>query len=206
MSALEIRKGKTYAHVLRWGMEPFVYAPITGISKTAPMVVDAPAHGLVDGWPAAIVSVLGMTEANASKEPPALPAPKDYHQSTVVDADTVEFNRINAAGFKAYKSGGYLQYYTPGNLVGATPRMVVWDKPGGSIIASSDPAHVTAGAAELELDVDLALNTIVFTFTDEVTSAITQSSATFEAEITDAAGATHYLDDGEITFIRELAT
>lgn len=203
MSNLTIRKGKTFAHVLRWGVEPIVYAPITGITKAAPMRVTSPTHGLVDGWPAAVVSVIGMEEANASKIPPAA---KDYHQAKRVDADHVEFNRINAAGFKAYKSGGYLQYYTPADLAGTSPRMVVWDKPGGSIIASSDSAHITAGAAAIALDVDNALKTIIFTFTDEVTAAITQTKAVFEAEITDSLGATHYLDDGAITFIKELAT
>lgn len=202
MSDLEIRKGKTYAHVLRWGVEPIVYKPITGISKSAPMVVDAVGHDLLDGWPTAIVSVVGMDDVFASDAPKA----KDYIQPTVVDADTVEFNKVNSANLKPYKSGGYLQYYTPADLTGAMPRMVVWDKPDGTIIASSDPLHVADGAAELDLDVDLALKTIIFTFTDEVTAAITQKKAVFEAEVADALGRVHYLDSGTITFIRELAT
>lgn len=202
MSSLTIRKGKTYSHVLRWGVEPIVYAPITSITKAAPMVVGAAGHGLIDGWPTAIVSVVGMDDAFADDAPKA----KDYRQPTVIDADTVEFNRVNAANLKPYKSGGYLQYFTPADLTGANPRMVVLDKFGGTIIASSDAAHVTAGAAEIALDVDDSLRTITFTFSDEVTAAFTQRTGVFEAEIEDALGNVHYLDDGDITFIRELAT
>lgn len=203
MSTLTIRKGKTYAHVLRWGVKSFVYSPITNITKTAPMVVTSPAHGLPDGWPVAIVSVVGMDEVNASKNPPAA---KDYRQCKVIDGQHVEFNSVNAANFKTYKSGGYLQYYAPADLTGVSPRMVVWDKPGGSIILSSDHSHIATGAAPLTLAIDNALKTITFTFTDETTAAIVQSKAVFEVEIEDSLGATHYLDSGAITFIKELAT
>ena len=203
MSNLSIRKGKTFAHVLRYGAKPFVYKEITAITKTAPVRVTANANGLVDGWPAAIVSAGGMKEINAESSPPK---PNEYHQATVIDANTVEFNDINAAEFKAYTSGGYLQYFTPVDLAGSTSRMVVRTKVGGEIIASSDAAHVTAGAAQIAVTTDNTAKTIVFLFTDEVTESITQKHAVFECEFHDSLGAVHYLDSGEIEFTQEIST
>lgn len=203
MSDLRIRKGKTFSHVLRYGAKPFVYKEITAITKTAPARVTATAHGLVDGWPAAVVSAGGMKEINAESAPPKN---KDYRQAAFIDANTVEFNDINAAEFRAYTSGGYLQYFTPVDLAGSTSRMVVRTKVGGEIIASSDTAHVTAGAAQITVNTDNTAKTITFLFTDEVTTAIVQKTAVFECEFHDALGAVHYLDSGEIEFTQEIAT
>lgn len=122
---ITIRKGKTLAFLLRWGTVPIVYRPITGITQAAPAVVTAPSHGLVSGWPAAIVSVRGMVEINAQRFPPG---ESEYRPATVLTADTVEFNDINAADYHAYKAGGYLQYNTPHSLSGYTGRLSVFDR------------------------------------------------------------------------------
>lgn len=201
MSNLSIRKGKTYTHTIRWGGEPIVYKPITGIDKSAPMRVHVPGHGLVDGWPAAIVSAQGMVEANARNDPPAA---SDYHQAKIIGAGIVEFNRVNAAGFRTYRGGGYLMYYTPIDLEGMAPRMVIRDRVGGTVIATSDAER--GGAAEIVLAVDLALKKIAFTLAAEVTAAINAKTAVFEVEIADSLGDMHYLDGGSIAFTEEIAT
>ena len=200
---LEIGKGKTFSHVLRYGIKPFVYKAITGITRTAPARVEAAGHGIIDGWPVAIVSVNGMREINAECDPPH---PTEYRQATVVDANTVEFNDINASQYRDYVSGGYLQLYTPVDLIGSTPRMVVKTREGGEIIASSDAAHILDGALAVSVTVDNTLKTISFVFSDEVTAAIDKKFAVFGCELEDSLGAKHYLGSGEIKFVEETAT
>jgi hypothetical protein len=130
---LEVKKGKTFRQVIRWEDSPIVYKEITNITQAAPVVVTAVGHDLVDGWRAAIVSVKGMIEINAKNSPPK---DSDYFIATPLDANTVEFNGINAADFARYKSGGYLQYNTPKDLTGYSARMTVKTKVGGTQLLS----------------------------------------------------------------------
>lgn len=203
MGDLRIRKGKTFSHVLRYGAEPYVYKEITAITRTAPVRITAPAHGLVNGWPVAVVSVLGMKDINAENSPPK---PGEYRPATVVDANTIEFNSVNAAGFKSYVSGGYLQYYTPVDLTGAMSRMVVKTKVDGEVIASTVAAHITAGALGITVAMSNVDKTIGFVFSDEVTGQIAVKKCVFECEFEDSLGDVHYLDSGEIEFVQEIAT
>ena len=202
MSKLTIRKGKTFTHLLRYGVEPFIYKAITEIQQSAPVRIKAVGHGLVNGWPVAVVSAGGMTQLNAENDPPE---PPEFQQATVVDADYIELNRVNASRFKLYTSGGYLQFYTPIDLAGGTARMVVKTKVDGDTIASSVAAHITDGALPIAAALDNVLKTILFLFTDEVTGAITNKAAVFECEFEDSAGAVHYLDSGTIDFTAEVA-
>lgn len=114
----KIYQGSTFLETLRWESATKVYAPITGISKTAPMVVTATAHGIPQGWRTKITGVLGMKEANTA----------DPIIATSVTTDTVTFNSVNALGFTAYTSGGVLEYNLPVNLSGFTGRMQIRQK------------------------------------------------------------------------------
>lgn len=120
-----ITQGKTFSQVLRWEAPPIIYKPITAISKVAPVSITAAGHSVPSGWRVAVVSVVGMTEINAKNTPPRA---TDYHQATVVDPNTVALNDINASGYTAYVSGGYLQFNTPVNLTGFTARMTIKDR------------------------------------------------------------------------------
>ena len=71
-----------------------------------------------------------MTDLNVAD--PSRIRDDEYHQVTVIDANTIEFNDVNAAAFKAYTSGGYLQYNTPADLTGYTARMAIKAKAGES--------------------------------------------------------------------------
>jgi hypothetical protein len=122
-----VPKGKTFTRVFRWSAPPIVYKAITGITQAAPAVVTSAAHGVVDGWPVAIVSVKGMTEINAKSAPPTS---TDYHKATYVSSSQIELNDVNASEYKAYTSGGYVQYNTPVDLGGYTARMAIRDKKG----------------------------------------------------------------------------
>lgn len=126
-----IEQGKTFMLTVRWENSKLVYKPITGIAKTAPVLITCPNHGVPNGWVIAIVSVKGMSQINASNTPPK---DSDYYPATVISANTLEINAINAADFSDYISGGYIQYYEPRSLAGVTARMKIKNKIGGSLL------------------------------------------------------------------------
>ena len=92
----EIAQGKTFTFAFRWASLPIKYVPIEAVPEVAPLRVTATGHGIPDGWPVAIVSTEGLDEVRAENNPPRTSA---YHTATLVDADTVEFNAVNAADF-----------------------------------------------------------------------------------------------------------
>lgn len=135
---ITIEKGKTFKLVVRWEDENIIYKPIQSISKAAPAIVGCTGHGVPDGWPVAIVSVLGMKEINAASTPPK---EKEYVKATSVDANTIELNTVNAAGYSTYTSGGYVQYYEPHDLTNVTARMKIKDKVGGTTLLTLDESN-----------------------------------------------------------------
>ena len=127
---LTIQQGRTYACLVRWGQkDSLIYKPITAIAQTAPARLTVPGHGLTDGWSVAVTNVKGMTEINATANKVT---GRDYRPATVLDADTIEINAINAAGFRAYASGGYVQYQAPIDLTGYKARMTIRNRQGGT--------------------------------------------------------------------------
>ena len=173
MTDLTIVKGKTFARALRWEAPPIVYKPITGVSQTAPAVVSCVGHGVPNGWRIAVVSVKGMVQINAKNDPPK---PKDYVVATVIDANTLELNAVNAADFRQYLSGGYVQYNTPVDLTGMTARMSIKDKVGGTELYRLD---TTNG----RIVIDNAAKTITFTISADATAAFTFTKAVYDLEI-----------------------
>jgi hypothetical protein len=147
---MSVRQGDTFRRVVRWEQAPYIYKPITAIARSAPARVTSPSHGLVSGWRAAVVSVVGMDEINAQHSPPY---DSEMVQVTKVDPDNVDLNVINAAGFSAYKSGGYLQFYTPVDLTGYTARMQIRDP-------ATDELLFEMTTEDGGIDIDAVENTI----------------------------------------------
>lgn len=132
---ISLVQGKTFSLVLRWERPPFVRKPISGITAPEGAARLAVAgHGLPDGWRVAVTGVKGPTEINAA-DPNNISA-QEYRQITVIDANTIEFNDLNAADFRPYISGGFIQSYTPVDLTGFTARMAIKDKIGGTVLHS----------------------------------------------------------------------
>lgn len=176
---LLIERGKTFKLEVRWAKDgELTYKPITAITKTAPVRLTVASHGLTEGWPAAVTNVVGMTEINA--EANAVKS-SDYHQVTVVDPNTIEFNDINAAGFSTYVSGGILQFQTPQDLTGCLPRMDMRDKIGGVLLATSEGD--TAPEKIIELSVDANNKKTVVTISATNTAAIAWSKAVTDLEM-----------------------
>ena len=62
---LKIFQGSTFTEVLRWESSTKVYAPISGITRTAPVVVLSNYHGIPLNWRVKVSGVLGMKEINS---------------------------------------------------------------------------------------------------------------------------------------------
>lgn len=107
-----VKRGETLKVPLRIETGEYVWVPITGISRTAPVVVEAPAHGCPDKWDAAVTGVRGMRQINA--EVPL--KDKSFKRVDVVDPDHVKFNKIDASSFSTYTGGGHLVFYKPLDL------------------------------------------------------------------------------------------
>lgn len=191
-----IHQGSTFSEVVRWETAPIIYKAITGITQAAPVVVTAVDHGLVSGWNVAVVSVKGMTDINAKTNPPK---DKEYVEATVLTSDTVELNTINASGFKAYTSGGYLQYNTPKNLVGYEARMSCKDRIGGTEFLRLD---TTDGS----IVIDNATKTITLTVSATDTAALAKQSGVYELEMISPAGVVTVILSGNISVTAEVTT
>lgn len=192
---LIIEQGKTFSQVLRWEAPPIIYAPITGITQTAPVRITAPLHDCPPGWRVAVVSVKGMSQINAQNSPPKA---SDYHSATVIDQNTVELNDVNAADFKAYVSGGYLQFNTPVDLTGYSARMSIKDKIGGTELMSLTSAS--------EIDVDAVGATITINITATVTASLGWKKGVYDLELISAVGVVTALLAGTISVTREVTT
>lgn len=112
----KIYQGSTFNEVLRWETSVKTYIPITAITKSAPLVVTAPAHGVPQEWRVKFTNIVGMTDLNSSE---------NYYQATSVTQDTITINSVNSLGFKEYTSGGIVEYNTPTNLTGYSARMQI---------------------------------------------------------------------------------
>ena len=167
---IKVYQGSTFSKVLRWESSTKKYIPITAISKTAPMVVTAPAHGVPVGWRTKLTNIGGMKEV----------ANFDYISNTATTADTLTFNAINSATYSTYTSGGILEYNQPIDLVGITGRMQIREK-------LTSPTILLELTTENGLiQIDNTLKTIVFSIPATVTQTLTFKQAVYSLELVKA--------------------
>lgn len=194
---LTIEQGRTFSQGLRWEEEPYVYVPISAITKAGPVrITTAAPHGLVDGWRAAVVSALGMTQINAENDPPL---DAEFRRVTVVDPTTVEFNALNSSGFDAYVSGGYLQFFTPVDLTGYTARMSIKDKVGGIELFSLTDTNG-------RVVIDNAAKSIRLAIQATDTGALTWKRGVYDLEMVSPTGDVFALFTGSVTVTPEITT
>ena len=193
---LNIYKGSDFRKILRWETGPLVYKSISAIPSLAPLRLTVTGHQMLNGWRFAIQSVKGMTQLNASKNPPV---EKDFYTGTVIDADTIEVNNLNASDFSNYTSGGVIVYNTPTNLTGYTARLTIKDKVGGtellSLTTENDRINLSTANATIMLELDAT-----------TTSAITFSKGVYDLELMDSTGAVSKLLSGSIKVFEEVTT
>jgi len=147
---LTILQGKTFKDILRWETEPIVRKAIAGfdVSTGCPRLT-VTGHGLPNGWRVAVYNVGQPKEINAANNPPL---DDDYTPATVIDANTIELNRISAVDWKLYTSGGFVQWNTPHDLAGYTVRMKIKNRVGGTVLASTEAADAPLNVITMAVD------------------------------------------------------
>ena len=173
MTDLTIIKGSTWSRVLRWGAMPFVYTPITAISRAAPCVVTAAGHGLVTGQQAAVLSAGGMRQINAKSTPPTA---RDFHKVTFVSSTQINFNDVDSSEFTPYTSGGFLCSYTPVSLAGYSARMKIRATP-------TDATALASLVSPTDIVLDDVNHTITATIDAATTAAYTFSAGVYDLEL-----------------------
>lgn len=177
---LSVRLGASADMALRIETSNLRFASITGMAKTAPLRVTAPAHGIFDQWHVAVVDAKGMTQLNAADSNAIRDS--EFHQVTFVDADTIDFNGVSSAGFSTYTSGGHLAYYAPLDLSGYTSaRMDIKTAVGGTVALALN----TAGGT---LAIDAATSTVWVHLSANNLSALVARDYVFDIELIRSGG------------------
>ena len=196
-------KGHTYTTVLRWETQPIVRVPISSITCPlgAARIATTTPHGMLDGWRGTVVNVQQPKEINA--EDPNNIRPSEYHNATVIDTTTVEFNELNIADLKPYTTDGFLQYNTPVDLTGVSIRVRLYTKKGGALLASNLVADGELNV--IDVAIDPAKNTIKITFPVEATNLLSGKSGWYDVEAvsSDATPVVTQLACGKFTVEKE---
>lgn len=182
-----VSAGETFHPTIRWALQALASVPITGITPSAPVVITAPGHGVPQGWPVAAVSVQGMSQINATRYPPQ---GSDWHAATVLDANTVSLNDVNAGDFSAYTSGGFLVHQTPAPLAGVTAHMAIYatpDRSGTPLVALTSGSGITVDSMAMTIIPELQ------------TAGLAWNLGYYELDMTDAAGVVTRILTGSIS-------
>ena len=185
----KLYQGSTFSEVLRWESSLKTYAPITGISKSAPIVITAPAHGVPVEWRVKFTNILGMADLNSNDT---------YYQATSVTSDTLTINDINSLGFKTYISGGIVEYNTPIDLTGFKARMQVRSK------VDSSTVIIELTTENNYIVINNVNKTINLAIPATITSGFTFSTTVYSLELVSTGGQVTPFCDGTITLVKEV--
>lgn len=181
-------QGSTFKEVIRWESSTKAYKTITGITKAAPCVITAVAHGIPVGWRTKVTNVVGMTAINSADT---------YNQVTATTTDTVTINEVNSLGYAAYVSGGVLEYNVPMDLTGMTARMQIRSTLTSSTIIDTYTTELGTIA------IDNTLKTITINVPATTTAGYTFSTGVYSLEL--VSGSTVYqIITGNISLVAEI--
>jgi hypothetical protein len=199
---LTILQGKTFKDILRWETEPIVRKAIAGfdVSTGCPRLT-VTGHGLPNGWRVAVYNVGQPKEINAANNPPL---DDDYTPATVLDANTIELNRISAVDWKPYTSGGFVQWNTPHDLASYTVRMKIKNRVGGTVLASTEAADAPLNV--ITMAVDNSAKTITRTIDADDTAAFAFKTGVYDVEAVSPSGEVTLLFYGSVTISQEVTT
>lgn len=193
---LEIKQGATFKFVFRWETLPIIYRAISAVVAQAPVRITAVGHGLTDGWRVAVVSVKGMLDLNAANSPPR---DSQYHPATVIDANTIELNDVNASRYSPYTGGGYVQFNTPADMAAYTARMTLRNRIGGTLLLSLTTANG-------RIAIDDTAKTVTLNLSAAETEAITFTGAVYDLEMVSPTNVVTSIAAGAVKVTREVTT
>ena len=185
----KIYQGSTFQEVIRWESATKTYKTITNITQAAPCVITAAGHGMPVGWRFKVTNVGGMTDLNSSD---------NYQVASSVTTDTVTMNTVNSLGYKAYTTGGVIEYNTPVNLTGYTARMQIRAKITDTTLIDE---FTTANS---KISIDTNTYGIVIQVDATTTAAYTFSSGVYSLELVSPLGVVTQLCSGTVTLIKEV--
>ena len=180
-------QGATVNEVLRWESTDKVYKPITAITKAAPVVITALAHGIPIDWRVKVTNVIGMTDINDIT---------NYFRVSAVTTDTVTINSINSLGFKDYTSGGVLEYNKPIDLSGFTATMRIKAKATDTVIIYE--ANTTNG----RIIINNTNKSIVINIPASVTDTFSFTTAYYLLELISSNGEVIPFTTGTISLVK----
>lgn len=184
----KVYQGSTFQETLRWETSTKIYVPITAITKTAPMVVSATAHGVTPGWRVKITGSVGMKEVNS----------EEYKTATSVTTDTITFNAINALAYNTYSGGGVLEYNQPVDLAGYTGRMQIRAKLEDSAVIH----EMTTANGGIIIDNTAKIIKLLISATN--TASFNFQSAVYSLELVSSGGEVRQLINGNISLVKEV--
>lgn len=194
---LEIIRGATFIFPVYWEDTEYSFKAISTIQNTAPVrIVTNVPHTLTRKWRTAVVSVVGCKGINA--DDPQKLRDDDFHEVTIVDTTTVELNKVNAAEFSAYESGGYLQFFKPVDLTGFSARMSIKDRRGDSGVELLRLDNTNSRIA-----IDVANHEIVLTIDAITTAAIDWKRGVYDLEMVSASGVVTPILTGDVSVSQE---
>jgi hypothetical protein len=165
--ALTLVQGKRYQKTFRWPQDVKAYKQITAMPAATPVRFTVTGHQIPDGWKVKITGVKGPTQLNDREL-----------YAKVVDANTIEFNALNAADLPAYVSGGYLEYYLPVDLSGYTGQAMFKES-----VLDALPA-LELSTANGRMILDTTNYKITFDVPGSVLAAMTKYSGVWDWEMT----------------------
>ena len=169
---LNIIKGKTLSKSLLYAEDSLTYVPIVAVTNRAPLQIRCPAHGIKDGWPVRIQGVTSPAVMNTEEG--------KFLNARVVDANTIEFNTLDATLWGVIEETGNIVFYTPADVTGWKLRMHVRDKPNGTILLSFSSDVVDAAVGSIT--VDPAAATFTLGLTAAQTAALTWNGGVYDIE------------------------
>ena len=196
----KIYQGATFNEVLRWESSVRVYKTITAITRSAPLVVTAVAHGIPAEWRVRFTNILGMTDLNSvdtyiGSSGVTLDG---YHKVSAVTTDTITINSINSLGFKAYTSGGIAEYNLPVDMTGYTARMQIREK-----ITSTDTI-LQLTTENSGIIIDNGNKTIKINISATATAALNFTTAVYGLEMVSSGGQVTSFVAGNISLVKEV--
>jgi hypothetical protein len=189
-------QGSTFREVLRWESASKGYAPITGITKSAPVQITVKNNEIPEGWRVKIYGVNGMKEINNTEQyyivegviDNGLNSSGEYIKTLTLD--------INSAAYSTYTSGGFAEYNRPVNLTGYTARM--------QLRAKLDSNTVITELTTVNNGVIIGLDkTITLTIPATVTAGFNFNTAVYSLELLKSTEVITFAT-GNITLVKEV--